>query len=99
MKKNLSEINRNTINLPNEFTNLMLNSLIVIISDVILLTFVILFLFTVEPMVTITGAVIVIGIGLSIFTINKKIMKLNGDKYALNTSKMIKTLNETFGIS
>ena len=97
MKKNLSEINRNTINLPNEFTNLMLNSLIVIISDVILLTFVILFLFTVEPMVTITGAVIVIGIGLSIFTINKKIMKLNGDKYALNTSKMIKTLNETFG--
>ena len=97
IKKNLSEINRNTINLPNEFTNLLLNSLIVIISDIVLLTFVILFLITIEPMMTIMGAIIVISIGLIIFTINKKIMTLNGDKYVSYSSKIIKTLNETFG--
>jgi ABC-type bacteriocin/lantibiotic exporter with double-glycine peptidase domain len=97
MKKNLSEINRNTINLPSEFTILLLNSLIVIISDIILLAFVILFLITIEPMVTIMGATIVISVGLIIFTINKKIMSHNGDKYVSYSSKIIKTLNETFG--
>ena len=97
MKKNLSEINRNTINLPSEFTILLLNSLIVIISDIILLAFVILFLITIEPMVTIMGAIIVISVGLIIFTINKKIMSHNGDKYVSYSSKIIKTLNETFG--
>ena len=97
MKKNISQINRNAVDLPNEFTTLLLTPILTIISDVALLIFIVMLLIFAEPVMTIMGATVMLGVGAYIFFINKKILIFNGKKYTLNKSEIIKTVNETFG--
>ena len=97
MKKNISQINRNAVDLPNEFTTLLLTPILTIISDVALLIFIVMLLIFTEPVITITGATVMLGVGAYIFFINKRILIFNGKKYTLNKSEIIKTVNETFG--
>ena len=97
VKTNLSEINRNAIDLPGEFSFLLLNSLLLIVTDVALLTFILILLIIVEPIMTIMGSAFVISVGLFIFSINKKKLFSIGESYNFNRSGFIKVLNETFG--
>ena len=97
VKNNIAIINRNVIDLSIEYTNSLLNPFITILADLVLFLFVLGLLIFAEPTITIFGLVIITIIGVSIFSINKKILLINGEKYKLNKSERIKSLNETFG--
>ena len=97
VKNNIAVINRNVIDLSNDYTNNLLNPLISILSDIVILIFVISLLIIVQPLITFSGIIIVAIIGISIFLINKKILITSGEKYKLNKAERIKSLNETFG--
>ena len=97
IKNNIAVINRNVIDLSNDYTNNLLNPLISILSDIVILIFVISLLIIVQPLITFSGIIIVAIIGISIFLINKKILITSGEKYKLNKAERIKSLNETFG--
>ena len=97
VKNNIAIINRNVIDLSIEYTNSLLNPFITILADLALFLFVLGLLIFAEPTITIFGLVIITIIGVSIFSINKKILLINGEKYKLNKSERIKSLNETFG--
>ena len=97
VKNNIAIINRNVIDLSIEYTNSLLNPFITILADLVLFLFVLGLLIFAEPTLTIFGLVIITIIGVSIFSINKKILLINGEKYKLNKSERIKSLNETFG--
>ena len=97
VKNNIAVINRNVIDLSNDYTNNLLNPLISILSDIVILIFVISLLIIVQPLITFSGIIMVAIIGISIFLINKKILIISGEKYKLNKAERIKSLNETFG--
>ena len=97
VKNNIAVINRNVIDLSNDYTNNLLNPLISILSDIVILIFVISLLIIVQPLITFSGIIMVAIIGISIFLINKKILITSGEKYKLNKAERIKSLNETFG--
>jgi len=97
VKNNIAIINRNVIDLSIEYTNSLLNPFITILADLVLFLFVLGLLIFAEPTITIFGLAIITIIGASIFSINKKILLINGEKYKLNKSERIKSLNETFG--
>ena len=97
MKNNIAIINRNVIDLSNDYTNTLLNPMITIFSDLALFVFILALLIFAQPLITIVGLTITLIIGFVIFSINKKVLFNNGEKYKLNKSEMIKSLNETFG--
>jgi len=97
MKNNIATINRNVIDLSNDYTNTLLNPMITIFSDLALFVFILALLIFAQPLITIAGLTITLIIGFVIFLINKKVLFNNGKKYKLNKSEMIKSLNETFG--
>mgnify|MGYP005632771507 FL=1 len=97
MKNNIAIINRNVIDLSNDYTNTLLNPMITIFSDLALFVFILALLIFAQPLITIAGLTITLIIGFIIFLINKKVLFNNGEKYKLNKSEMIKSLNETFG--
>ena len=97
MKNNIATINRNVIDLSNDYTNTLLNPMITIFSDLALFVFILALLIFAQPLITIAGLTITLIIGFVIFLINKKVLFNNGEKYKLNKSEMIKSLNETFG--
>ena len=97
MKNNIATINRNVIDLSNDYTNSLLNPMITIFSDLALFVFILALLIFAQPLITIAGLTITLIIGFIIFLINKKVLFNNGEKYKLNKSEMIKSLNETFG--
>ena len=97
VKNNIATINRNVIDLSCDYTNNLLNPIITIFSDLVLFIFVLALLIFAQPIITISGLIITLIIGVSIFSINKKILLINGEKYKLNKSEQIKSLNETFG--
>lgn len=97
MKNNIATINRNVIDLSNDYTNSLLNPMITIFSDLALFVFILALLIFAQPLITIAGLTITLIIGFVIFLINKKVLFNNGEKYKLNKSEMIKSLNETFG--
>ena len=97
MKNNIATINRNVIDLSNDYTNSLLNPMITIFSDLALFVFILALLIFAQPLITIAGLTITLIIGFVIFLTNKKVLFNNGEKYKLNKSEMIKSLNETFG--
>ena len=59
IKNNIAVINRNVIDLSNDYTNNLLNPLISILSDIVILIFVISLLIIVQPLITFSGIIIV----------------------------------------
>jgi ATP-binding cassette subfamily C protein len=97
VKNNIAIINRNVIDLSNDYTNNLLNPLITILSDISLFIFILTLLIFAQPTITIFGLAVTLSVGISIFLINKKILLVNGEKYKNNKAERIKSLNETFG--
>ena len=97
VKNNIAIINRNVIDLSNDYTNNLLNPLIAILSDIVLFLFILTLLIFAQPIITIFGLAVTLSVGISIFLINKKILLVNGEKYKINKAERIKSLNETFG--